>query len=79
MGQSRRRLFYRLNEHTREVHNLKEFSTVASHVRDKKHNIDFENIRIIDKEANHKKRLFSEMLNIQFSDNTLNRIEQKIP
>ena len=78
VGQSRRKLLYRVNEHTRDVKKLSKNSSLATHVNNTNHTIDFENIKIIDSEKSYKKRLFSEMLNIQFSDHTLNRMEDTI-
>ena len=36
--------------------------------------MDFKNVKIIDRERNKNKRLFSEMFNIEFHDNTINRM-----
>ena len=75
IGQSLRKLSFRLNEHRSYVEKNCQKSVIAKHANSMNHKIDFDNIKILDNEAILKKRLFSEMVNIHISQKTLNKIE----
>ena len=75
IGISKRKLKKRTCEHVRAVKNCSNNSALAVHVEKTAHTINFNNIKIIDKETNFFKRSFSEMLNIYFHNNTLNHID----
>ena len=64
-----------MNEHNRDVKNFVNTSALAMHVSETGHNIDFDKAKILNKESNFFKCSFSEMLNIYYHSNTLNRIE----
>lgn len=48
-----------------QTHNFKNEKTT-------KHNIDFENSKIVERENNYYKRLFVEIINIQIEHNSIN-------
>ena len=70
IGETKRCLSIRINEHK----NKKDVeSVVSTHAQN--HVFDWDNITILDKESNFKKRLISEMVHINSHDNTLNKKE----
>ena len=69
VGESKRALKIRVNEHA-NCYNKK--SVVSQHIG-MGHNFDWDNIKILDIEPIHKKRLISEMLHITCNDNTINK------
>ena len=75
IGQSKRKLNVRVNEHKRDVKNKDKKSALANHVIDTKHKIKFKKVKILDREVGYKKRLLSEMINIHFTNHTPNRDE----
>ena len=75
IGQSYRKLSFRLSEHRGYVRKNCEKSVLARHAINSGHTIDFDNIKILDNEKIYSKRLFSEMVNIYITKNTLNKIE----
>ena len=77
ISQSGRKLQCRKNEHIKDVEKLNEKSALANHVRYTGHKINFEKVKILDTEVSKRKRLFSEMINIYYHNNTLNRINDK--
>ena len=48
---------------------------VTEHYIENKHNFNFENIKILDKEPLYHKRTISEMFFIQLQDNSINKKE----
>ena len=75
IGQSKRKLGTRVKEHEKDVKNCNKKSALYSHMEKKKcKSMDFKNVKIIDRERNKNKRLFSEMFNIELHDNTMNRM-----
>ena len=50
-----------------------ENSSLYTHTKDKGHNIDITNVKILDIEANRGKRLFSEALHIHTQTNYMNK------
>ena len=75
IGQSSRQLIRRVKEHERDVKNKKSSSAIYNHVKETGHKINFKKPNIIDQEKNKRKRCFSEMLNIHFNQNTMNKME----
>ena len=75
IGQSKRNLEFRVQEHKRDVNNKKKTSALANHVINTSHTIDIKNIKVIDQEKNYRKRIFSEMLHIHNNSNTMNKME----
>lgn len=75
IGQSGRKLQIRVDEHKKDVKKCKTKSALYKHMLDNNcKSIDFDNVKIIDRERNKSKRLFSEMFHIEFFDNTMNRM-----
>ena len=75
IGQRGRKLQIRVDEHKKDVKNCKTKSALYQHMLDNNcKSIDFDNVKIIDRERNKSKRLFSEMFHIEFFDNTMNRM-----
>ena len=74
IGQSKRYLKVRVTEHQRDVLCNSDNSAIAKHVISTGHQIDFEKVQVIDNEPFKRSCLFSEMLNIHFYDDTMNRI-----
>ena len=74
IGQSKRYFKLRLSEHQRDVLNNSDKSAIAKHVSSTGHKINFEKVQVIDNEPFKRSRLFYEMLNIHFHDDTMNRI-----
>ena len=75
IGMSKRKLGKHTYEHKRAVKLGSENSALPVHTQDTGHSIDFDMIIILDKETNYFKRTFSEMMNIHYQSNTLNRME----
>ena len=75
IGQSKRFLGVRVNEHKKDTENGSEYSAISNHCNSFGHHFNFEKPTILDTEPFFKKREFSEMLNIHFHDNTINRIQ----
>ena len=75
IGQSKRNLETRINEHKYYVKKNDHRSVIAKHYIETKHTFDFDKTTIIDIEINKKKREFVEMLNIHYHDHTLNMME----
>ena len=72
IGQSKRCLQKIKQEHERAVRNNYNKSVLATHAFTQSHEIEFDKISVLATEKNRKKRLFLEMLNIDFHENTLN-------
>ena len=65
----------RINEHKSKERNKDECSAIANHSVSNNHTFNFKNASILDTEKIEFKRKFSEMMNIHFYDNTINRME----
>jgi len=65
VGQTKRQLKTRINEHIKNIA-LKEskHSVIIKHILDKNHTINWQNTKILDFESNYFKRLISEMIYI---------------
>lgn len=72
IGQSLRKLRFRVNEHRRAVNKKNISSALAKHVLETGHSINFKKPKILDSENNLQLRLFSEMLNIHYQKNNIN-------
>ena len=72
IGQTKRCLSERINEHKKYIIKNDNKSVLAFHSSTKTHNFDFDKVKILDTEKFLHKRLFLEMLNIEFYPNTLN-------
>ena len=68
----------RVKENARDVKKCNLKSALASHAVAYNHKINFDKVKVIDQEKNYKRRMFSEMLNINFFNNTVNRTEDTI-
>lgn len=72
IGESKRTLKTRISEHK----NRKKVETVVNrHQIVHNHSFNFENVKVIDREPNYKKRKISEMLHIKCNDFTINMKE----
>jgi len=76
VGQSKRQLKTRINEHIKNIM-LEEskHSVITKHILDKNHTFDWENTKILDFESNYFKRMISEMIYIKTQTNSLNSME----
>ena len=72
IGETKRSLKTRINEHKKHKN---QDSVVSVHEREKLHEFDWNNIKILDQEANYNKRLLSEMIHINRERNSINRKE----
>ena len=68
----KRQLKDRVSEHKRDVKNEEKFSVISYHFTSEKHQMDWAKVSILDKETNYKKRLTSEMVNINLQEKPLN-------
>ena len=67
IGETKRSLFMRINEHKRD-----KTSVIATHCNDNNHSFDFKKLYIIDEERGWTKRKISESINIHMHNPTLN-------
>lgn len=78
IGTTKRRLGVRVAEHESDIKKCKESTALAQHINETGHKVNFDNIRILDKEKNENKRYTLESLRIQQKiHNTLNTKEDK--
>lgn len=76
IGETKRYLGTRLKEHARYIKNENTNSVIFRHISENEgHFFDFGSAQVVDVESFPRKRKFSEMINICFHDNTINRIE----
>ena len=74
VGQTGRHLRERLKEHTKALEKGNTMNSgVAEHAFEKHHNIDLDNIRVLDTESNQSKRLVREALRIRSLGPSMNR------
>ena len=71
IGETKRMLKTRIKEHERDKDNK---SVIATHQKTNKHTVDWNNIKILDKEQNYVKRIISE-IHTNLNNYTINRIE----
>lgn len=74
IGQSERYFKNRKREHRYAIRKKKRENALFLHVQNTGHTIDFDKAVVIDTEARRSKRLLSEMINIQYTDGTMNSI-----
>lgn len=78
VGTSKRKLGIRISEHKRDIKKGKETTALAQHAKDTSHQMDFENVKILDKEQKTNKRYTLESLRIQQRiKNSINTKEDK--
>jgi predicted GIY-YIG superfamily endonuclease len=73
IGESGRTLKTRLKEHRKGIQDLTPSSAVAEHAQSKQHLIDWENVKIIDKESHLMARKIKEAIHIRKNKPKLNR------
>ena len=74
IGHTKRALKKRVYDHNLDVKNLNhEKSVIAEHCVNKKHDMKWDNVKILDKELNYRHRLISESLNIYLHKNNINK------
>ena len=76
IGQSSCKLKKRISEHKGDVRHNRTTSALALHSINTSHKFDFDDLKILDQVSYKKQREFSEMLNIHFFPDTLNRIQK---
>jgi len=73
IGQTKRKLNTRINEHRNQINSKSSNNTVITeHRLCLNHDFDWTNVKILDREAFYWKRIISEMLNIRLQNNALN-------
>jgi len=74
VGQTKRKLNTRISEHKRNI-KQSNLSVVSRHIIDMNHDMDWNDVRILDCESNYYKRLISETIHIKQQKNSLNLID----
>jgi len=73
VGQTKRTLNTRVNEHKSHIRrNPVQSSVITDHRKKSKHEFDWDNVKILDVESNYNKRLISEMIHIKNQKDGLN-------
>jgi len=73
VGQTKRALSIRVNEHRNHIRrNSTQPSVITDHRLNSKHEFDWDNARVLDKETNYNKRLIAEMIYIKKQKQGLN-------
>jgi len=76
VGQTKRQLKTRINEHVKNIaSDESKHSVITKHILNKNHTFDWQNAKILDFENNYFKRLIVEMIYIKTQDNGLNSID----
>jgi len=76
VGQTKRQLKTRINEHVKNiVQNESKHSVITKHILGKNHTFDWLNVKILDFENNYFKRLVSEMIYMKTQSNGLNSMD----
>jgi len=76
VGQTKRQLKTRINEHEKNVRfDESKHSVITKHMIENNHTFNWQNVKIMDYETNYFKRLISEMIYIKTQDNGLNSVE----
>ena len=80
VGQTKRQLGTRINEHKNNIkqHSSKK-SVVSQHLMENDHQMKWNNVEILDTEPNYHKRLISEAIHIKTQENGLNIMEDMEP
>ena len=65
----------RIDEHKKSIENHKKLPVPIHIQENNSHNFDFDNVVILDRESNYKKRIVSEMFHINSYNDTINRKE----
>src|SRR5580765_6856036 len=66
VGQTKRQLKTRIHEHKINIRqHTSNQSVVSQHITEYKHNIDWDNVKILDHETNYYKRLIAETIHIK--------------
>jgi len=76
VGQTKRKVKTRINEHIKNIKvDESKHSVITKHILEFNYTFDWQNVKIMDFETNYYKRLISEMLYIKTQDNGLNSVE----
>jgi len=75
IGQTKRKIETRINEHIKNGFDESKHSVITKHILELNHSFDWKNVKIMDLESHYYKRLISEMLYIKTHDNGLNSVE----
>src|ERR1700739_4330878 len=76
VGQTKRQLKTRLNEHIKNSNsNSTKHTVITEHALQYNHTFDWQNKKILDCETNYYKRLISEMIHIKLQTNGINYME----
>src|SRR5580765_4877079 len=76
VGQTKRQLKTRIHEHKINIRqHTSNQSVVSQHITDYKHNMDWDNVKILDHETNYYKRLIAETIHIKQQKNSLNAMD----
>jgi len=76
VGQTKRQLKTRINEHEKNVRfDESKHSVITKHMTEMNHTFNWQEVKIMDYEKNYFKRLISEMIYIKTQDNGLNSVE----
>ena len=76
VGQTKRQLKTRLNEHIKNSSlNTLKHTVITEHTLEYNHTFDWQNKKILDFETNYYKRLISEMIHIKLQTNGINCME----
>jgi len=74
VGQTKRQLQTRIKEHRTDINKKSGLpSVISTHRLSQKHDFDWDNVKILDKEPSYKKRLTSEMIHIKIQHNNINK------
>ena len=73
VGQSSQIMKNRIAGHKSDARNNPEKCMLASHVSEHHHNINYQEVKILEVESNYIKRSFLEMYHIVRTDNTMNK------
>ena len=74
VGETKRKLGTRINEHQRDV-KIKKDTVISSHCNNHNHKLNWKNVKILDREKLYRPRLISEMLHISSQQSPLNKKE----
>ena len=76
VGQTKRQLKTRLNEHIKNGNsNSAKHTVITEHALEYNHTFDWQNKKILDRETNYYERLISEMIHIKLQTNGINYME----
>jgi len=76
VGQTKRQLKTRINEHVKNIKiEESKHSVISKHMLENNQSFDWQNIKILDFEPNYHKRIVSEMIHIKTQRNGLNSVD----